>query len=190
MVSLDCCLLWLYCFLHRKISVPASPSAEIRMRIGTNVYYVLRMVCGPCVLMIRSNSLIFFWFLEIAMVGSLILGVKNNPPLQMMRYMSLEIKIHEHGGVWWNEHVFALFCFSNYWTLLQLGWYIWETGVLGKLYYARSVDETEGGSAVDVFGKREYFASCTMYGPLTKRKRGWFSGWQIFLTEVLGKPYY
>ena len=29
--------------------------------------------------------------------GSLILGVKNNPPLQMIRCMSLERKEHEHG---------------------------------------------------------------------------------------------
>ena len=50
--------------------------------------------------------------------------------------------------------------------------------ILGKqLYYVRSVDENEGGSVVDVFGKQEYFANCTMYGPLmkTRVKRWLFS---------------
>ena len=69
-------------------SAPASPSAEILIFIGTHEYYVKGMVCGSCVLMMRSNSSIF----------SLILGVKNNPPLQMIRCMSLKTKTHKHRG--------------------------------------------------------------------------------------------
>ena len=46
-----------------KIMVPASPYAEIRMCIGTHVYYVPRMVCEPKVI-IRSNSFTFVCFLE------------------------------------------------------------------------------------------------------------------------------
>ena len=32
------------------------------------------------------------------MVGSLIVGVNHNPPLQIIRCLSLERKTHEHGG--------------------------------------------------------------------------------------------
>ena len=32
--------------------------------------------------------------------------------------------------------------YFNHWTLLQLGLYIWKTGVLGKLYHVRSTEET------------------------------------------------
>ena len=48
----------------QKISAPASLSAGSRMRTGMHVYYIPGMVCGPCVLMMRSNSLTSFWFLE------------------------------------------------------------------------------------------------------------------------------
>ena len=48
----------------QETSVPASPSAEIRMCIGTHGCYVPGVVCGSCVLMMCGNSLIFFWFLE------------------------------------------------------------------------------------------------------------------------------
>ena len=60
--------------LTLKICVPASasaeicmcinqcPSVEICMCIGMQEYYVPGVVCGPCVLMMRSNLLNFFFF--------------------------------------------------------------------------------------------------------------------------------
>ena len=46
------------------------------------------------------------------------------------------------------------------------------------VYYVRPDDENEGGSVVDVFGKREYLASGAMFGPLTKTR---VVRWLIYL---------
>ena len=51
-------------FFIQEVSVPASPSAEVRVCIGTHEPYVPGMVCGRCLSMMRSNSFIFFYFLE------------------------------------------------------------------------------------------------------------------------------
>ena len=88
-------------------------------------------------------------------IGSVILGVKNNPHLQMMWCMSLESKTHEHTGLWWNQYVFMAFgsLFFSHWILLQLGWNILENGSRWQavLLYVRSADENVGGSVVDIF---------------------------------------
>ena len=42
---------------------------------------------------------------------------------------------------------FILFMSLNI-LLLQFGWFLQETGVLGELYYVWSADENEGGTVV------------------------------------------
>ena len=57
------------------------------------------MVTSICVLIMLSNPFVSFWFL----LGSLILGMKNNPPLQMMQFLVqyyVERKAREHEGIW------------------------------------------------------------------------------------------
>ena len=48
----------------QKISVLASPSADIRMRIGTHVYYVPGMVLWPMRTNDAYNLLVLFCFLD------------------------------------------------------------------------------------------------------------------------------
>ena len=49
-------------FLHKKVSVPVSPSAEICACSGMQEYHVPGIVCGPCVFMLRSNLFNLFVF--------------------------------------------------------------------------------------------------------------------------------
>ena len=60
-VLVSCCDSNILLFTQ-KISVPVSPSAEICMCIGMQECHVPGMVCGPCVLMMRSNLSNFFGF--------------------------------------------------------------------------------------------------------------------------------
>ena len=64
-----------------------------------------------------------FGFWSIFLVNSLIVGVKNNPPLHTIRCFESGKKTHEHGGYDGTSMCSRrlLFC---HWKLLQLGWHI------------------------------------------------------------------
>ena len=127
--------------LTQKNSVPASPSVEIRMCSSTHAYYIPGMVCGPFMLMMRSKSLSFYWVLELIWLVLSFLGWRITL-VCMSRCMSLERKTHEHGGY----DSFNVCSHRLFWAIE---------------HYC---------SLVDVFGKREYVANRTMYGPLTKTR--------------------
>ena len=125
-------------------------------------------------------------------IGSVILGVKNNPHLQMMWCMSLESKTHEHTGLWWNQYVFMAFgsLFFSHWILLQLGWNILENGSRWQavLLYVRSADENVGGSVVDIFWKLEVIGKLYYVRPADENMGG--SVVDIFRkTQDIGKLY-
>ena len=76
------------------------------------------------------------------MVGSLIIGVNNNSPLQMMRYESGR-KTHGHGG-----YDGINMCLRRFFSVIE--------------HY---------GSLAGLYRKREYLANCTItYGSLTKTR--------------------
>ena len=83
------------------------------------------------------------------MIGSLILGVKNNSPLQMIRCLSVDRKTLEHGACDGNNicsRPFVCFVYlviANYCSLVDI---FWGSEVIGKPYFVRSADENVGGS--------------------------------------------
>ena len=114
--------------------------------------------------MMRSNPLIFLCkVFGNKLVGSLIIGVNNNSPLQMMRYESGR-KTHGHGG-----YDRINMCLRRFFSVIE--------------HY---------GSLAGLYGKREYLANCTItYGSLTKtRVVRWLihlengSTWQAVLRAV------
>ena len=89
------------------------------------------------------------------MVGPIILGVKDKPPLQIILCLSPE-RTHEQGG-----------CD--------------ETKMCSRRFVFLVIEHY--CSLVDVLGKREYLASCTIYSPPTKR--GWCGGCFFLLQEFI-----
>ena len=136
--------------------------------------------------------------------------MKNNPPLQMIRCMSL--KKHTNTGGYngtdmcSRRFVYYSIVTENYCSLVGI---FWKTEVISKLYYVRSAVENVGGSVVDMFWKsevidklydvwsadenvgglvvdilekRKKLASCTTCGPPTKR--GCYGGCFVFYLGV------
>lgn len=160
-------------FFTQKFRGPASSTVEIRMWIGTHVYYVQGMVCRPCVIMMHSNSLVFFWLVHFFLVWRI------NPFCKWYEErMSPDRETHEYRGHYDGTNICSCcFLVFSHWTLLQLDWSIKKTAVLTKLYYVRFADENDGGSVVEMFTKQEYLASRTVNGPPTKRVGGFGVLW-------------
>ena len=128
------------------------------------VKYVPGMVRSICVLIMLSNPFVSFWFL----LGSLILGWRINSPSRWCDFWFSTMWKERHASARGYGEINArvIYCSVS-------KHYCSSLAIIGKREYSVAVIRTvrwrkRGWFGGCLFGIREYLASCTTYGSLTK----------------------